>query len=384
MRRRVLIVGVSTRAMAASAAGAGFDVTSIDAFGDLDHAASVRVLSLPRDFGISFTLSAVARAARRIDCDAVTYTSNFENRPHAVRALAAGRALWGNPPSVLRAVRDPRQLADAWRRHRIAAPAVRTDAAARGEWMIKPCASGGGRGVRRWSPGARVPRGCHLQAFVSGIPASVVFVAAHGRAVPIGVSRQIVGDATFGAAGFRYCGNILSPAGDPQFAQEARLLRSACRLADVVAREFGLTGVGGVDFIARDGAAVPIEVNPRWSASMELVERAYGLSVFAAHAGACDRGTLPEFDLIAARARADAVGKAVIFARADLVAGDTSAWLARTDVRDVPRFGEAIRAGQPVCTVLARGRTASDCYDNLVRRAAWVEARTRLWARRAA
>src|SRR5947199_4731047 len=95
---RVLVAGVSTRAAAESAARAGFVVTAIDAFGDLDQHASVRSLSLQRDFGMPFSAQAAARAARTIECDAVAYLSSFENHPKAVSMLAAGRALWGNEP----------------------------------------------------------------------------------------------------------------------------------------------------------------------------------------------------------------------------------------------------------------------------------------------
>ena len=51
----VLIVGVSTRAAAESAARAGFDVIALDAYADLDQHPSVRALSLPRDFGTAFS-----------------------------------------------------------------------------------------------------------------------------------------------------------------------------------------------------------------------------------------------------------------------------------------------------------------------------------------
>src|SRR5436853_251564 len=98
--QRVLISGVSTRAAAESAARAGFVVTAIDAFGDLDQHASVKVLALTN----AFTARAAALAARTVDCDAVVYLSSFENHPDAISALAQGRALWGNPPAVVRRV----------------------------------------------------------------------------------------------------------------------------------------------------------------------------------------------------------------------------------------------------------------------------------------
>ena len=378
--KRVLIAGVSTRAAAESAAHAGLSVTAIDAFGDLDQHASVRSVSLPR----GFTAHAAARAARNVECDAVAYLSSFENHPSAVIALAAGRALWGNAPDVLGRVRNPLLVSDALRRRGITAPEVSVVAlgppeggrrsGSKADWLVKPLASGGGHGVRPWRRGTRLPRGCYLQELVTGTPGSVVFVAAAGRAVPLAVSGQLVGEHAFGAAGYRYCGNILAAAGDAQFACDEALVSAACALAQAVAEDFGLVGVNGIDFIACGGVPYAIEVNPRWCSSMELVERAYGLSVFEAHAAACEVGALPAFDLASARRGAGAAGKAVVFARLDVTVGETRAWLADASVRDVPRPGARISAGRPVCTVFASGRDAAACHAALERRAERVYA----------
>jgi uncharacterized protein len=398
---RVLVVGISTRAAAESAARAGFAVTAIDAFGDLDQHPAVRALSLPRDFGAPVTARSLAHAARTIECDAVVYLSNFENHPGAVNMLAAGRELWGNAPAVLQRVRDPALLARALRRRGCAAATVQEQVApkppidiardtpeileAPDDWLVKPLASGGGHGIRRWRRGQLLPRGHYRQERVEGTSGSVVFVAAGGRAVTLGVSQQLVGEHAFGAAGYRYCGSILGAAGDAQFAHDEGLVHAADTLAGAVAAEFGVVGVNGVDFVARDGVPSAIEVNPRWSASMELVERVYGLSVMGAHAAACVAGALPEFDLVRVRRGVGAAGKAIVFARRDVVAGDTRAWLPgdangeATDIRDIPRPGARIRAGRPVCTVFAGGRDALACRAALVRRADFVYAELATW-----
>ena len=83
----VLICGASTRAVAESAARAGFVVTALDGYADLDQHPSVRALSLPRDFDRRLTPCAAARASRSIECDAVVYLSSFENHPRAVAFL---------------------------------------------------------------------------------------------------------------------------------------------------------------------------------------------------------------------------------------------------------------------------------------------------------
>ena len=367
---RVLIVGVSTRAFAVSAAQAGYRVGAIDAFGDLDQAARLPVTALRRESGSGWSARAAARASRGVRCDAVVYVSSLENHPAAVRLLARGRRLLGNPPAVLERVRDPILVTRAFARAGFRVPAVRlrsprTDDGTR--WLLKPRASGGGHGIQPWRPGEGVAASHYLQERVRGVPGSIVFVADGRRAVPLLITRQIVGEAAFGARRFKYCGNIAAGA-TPQFAAEDLLVERASLLAAFITREFGLIGVNGIDFIARNGVPWPIEINPRYSASMELAERSYGVSVFAAHAAGC-AGKLTPFDLPAARGHARAAGKAVVYARCRVRLGDTRSWLRAGWIADVPRPGGTIDRGAPICTVFAEARSAERCHEALVRRA---------------
>jgi predicted ATP-grasp superfamily ATP-dependent carboligase len=375
--RHVLVAGVSTRAAAESAVRAGFAVTALDAFGDLDQAPGVRALSLPRDFGRPFSAAAAARAARGLGADAVSYVSGFENHPRAVAALASGRRLWGNAPSVVRHVRSPLRLSAALRERGLAAPAVVINTgegrAGGGEWLIKPLASAGGHRIRPWQRGERLPRGYYLQQRLEGTPGSAVFVADGRRASLLAVTRQLVGEATFGAAPFGYCGSMLpaARAGDALF-ERARTLASA------VAEAFELVGVNTIDFIVHGDEPAAIEVNPRWSGSMELIERACGLSVFGAHADACARGVLPAHDI--AVPTSTVFGKAIVFARADVIVRDPAPWLDDPAIRDVPHPGESIGAGRPVCTVFASGHDEAACQQALERRAAAVYETLEEWA----
>ena len=162
-------------------------------------------------------------------------------------------------------------------------------------------------------------------------------------------------------------------------------MREASRLAEAITDEFHVVGVNGIDFIAREGALFVVEVNPRWCASMELVEQAYGVSVFSAHAAACESQALPAFDLAHARRDAGASGKAVVYARRDITVGDTRAWLdTPQQIRDVPRPGEQISRGRPVCTVFARGRDATSVHRALVGRAHCVYEQLEAWDRNSA
>jgi predicted ATP-grasp superfamily ATP-dependent carboligase len=157
------------------------------------------------------------------------------------------------------------------------------------------------------------------------------------------------------------------------------LLDVAAALADVVTQEFGLVGLNGIDFIARNGVPYPIEVNPRYSASMELVERAGVPSIFEVHARAC-QGDLP----VAPAPLAHVHGKAIVFARREAVLGDTRPWLERGWFGDIPHPGERIHRNRPICTVFATGKDVATCYRQLVKRAASVYRASELSKRGAA
>lgn len=366
----VLIAGVAVRALAVSAARAGYRVTAVDAFGDLDLRDVATVIPLRVEHGTEYSPLAAVKAATAVPADLVAYTSNFENYPGAVARLTRHRRLLGNSPTVLTQVRNPFELMRVVRRRGFAAPATRaTPPPARhtpGPWLLKPRRSGGGHGTRIWRRGQPVPRTHYLQEWVAGTPGSIVFAADGRRAVMLGLTRQLVGDARLGAHGYRYCGSLL---GNPGclFRKAEELLETASALATELTAEFGLVGLNGVDFIVRGGVPYPIEINPRHSASMELIERAHGLSMFEAHVRAC-RGILP-----AAPAPAAGVeGKAIVFARHNATMGDTRRWLDHGSFADVPHPGERIRRGHPICTVFAKGTDAESCRRLLLKRAATV------------
>lgn len=370
-RPHLLIAGVTTRALAASAARAGYRVTAVDAFGDLDLRAVAEVITLRPEQGKRYGPLAAAAAGDAVPADLVAYTSNFENYPDAVARLGRGRKLLGNTPEVLTRVRNPIELMRLLRQEGFDTPETRAspvNARARSTaWLLKPRRSGGGHGIRVWQPGAPVTRSGYLQERIAGIPGSIVFAANGQGAVVLGISRQLVGDPRVGAHGFRYCGSLLGPLAAPVLPHQREVLVTASAMAEALSREFGLVGLNGIDFIVRRGVPYPVEVNPRYSASMELVELASGVSLFEVHASAC-HGTLPA----APHPRLRVHGKTIVFARRDMTLGETRGWIGNEWLADVPHPGERIRRGRPICTVFATGTDAMSCRRLLIRRAAAV------------
>ncbi|MFN3477533.1 MAG: ATP-grasp domain-containing protein, partial [Candidatus Methylomirabilales bacterium] len=187
------------------------------------------------------------------------------------------------------------------------------------------------------------------------------FVADGSQCVLLGLSEQLLGDKAFGAQGFRYCGSLLGPL-DRGFEEIIAKLEG---ILQTMTQEFHLVGVNGMDFILREGEIYPIEVNPRYTASMELIERRDGLCIFDLHVEAC-LGKLPfERSNLKLKRSKTFFGKAILFAGRDLFVKGTEGWWQK-GVRDIPFEGDWIGRGKPICTIFAEGRNREECYGALV------------------
>jgi predicted ATP-grasp superfamily ATP-dependent carboligase len=362
----ILVVGLSTRAIAESAVRGGHQIATLDYFGDRDQASLAENLSLMRHFQLPFSAEGLLEASRHLDCQTVVYISNLENHPDVVDGLARGRTLLGNPPPVLRRVRDWRTLRAFCRRSGLPFPTTLLQGEERNAdpavpWLLKPIRSGGGHGIGRWS-GEPLDEAHFLQRFVPGQPASAAFVADGRRCVVLGLTEQLIGRHELGAQGFAWCGNIL-PLSLPA-RHWAAVLQHVESMANQLAQEFELRGLNGMDLVISDDLGIHlIEVNPRYTASMELMECAYGLNMFSLHLEAL-AGRLPDWSL-SNRMGGPWHGKGIVYARQRVTIPDTDTWLA-SNRRDIPFEGDQMDAGQPICTVLAKGADRAGCWRQLV------------------
>lgn len=371
-----MITSFSARALANCAAAAGFrKVTVVDAFGDRDLAESLHSVSTGRDMGLPFDDDAILKACAGIPRDILVYGSGVENRPDLVEKLSGGSFLAGNTPDVLARVRNPLLLQEICRQEGIPFPrtfSLDTNVferqkegpllLERGKWLRKRYASGGGTGVHFYD-GMALVVGEVIQEYLPGRPVSVSFIA-HKKGVEIlGMSEQLVGIAEFGATDFKWCGNIM-PA-PPQPPEEEKLRETAGEYARVLSRRFGLRGLNGIDMIQADKVYV-VEVNARFTASMELLDSFRDGSLFENHLAACSGK-----DIHAGREDNGFAGyraKGVVYARARCKTPETKDWI-RHGWRDVPWPGDLFEEGKPVCTVFSRAPDPDTCKDLLVREA---------------
>jgi uncharacterized protein len=371
---KILIVGISVRAMVESAVNSRCDVLALDAFGDRDLKSLANSYSLHHDFNARFSAEELLKASRQLSYDAVAYTSNLENHPAILRRIAGGRPIIGNSPESIAAVRNWKKLFVSLRHAGFSVPEfiLADDARIADEsrrWLIKPLLSGGGHGITFAQNGQKADGQSMLQEYVEGKSCSASFIADGRECVIIGVAQQLAGIHQFGSKGFRYCGNIL-PLPEMLIPEKRRLILEQIRkLAGFLTRKYGLAGVNGIDFILDGGRVWLTEVNPRYSASMELIERAYELPVFYLHAQAALDRRLSGFSLETACERGGFFGKAILFAERDVIAPDMQGWIDKT-LRDVPASGEILHKGSPVCTILTSGQSYHETLGSLLGRTA--------------
>ena len=274
----LLILGASARAAAQSARRAGLSTLACDLFADRDLVAAGSALRIdPEGYPARFEeLAAAASPGPWI------YTGALENHPELLERIACTRPLWGIHGASLRNVRDPIALADAIGQAGLLAPAVRedpTDLPRDGSWLVKPRRSAGGRSIRPLLETSIPPgRPSIYQERIAGSSLAALFVGKPGGAALLGITRQLVGRK---GEPFAYVGS-LGPWPIPESTRS-----EIHAIGATLVKSFQLRGLFGVDLMVRaDGRPVPVEVNPRYTASVEVLELASGRSLIAEHQSA--------------------------------------------------------------------------------------------------
>lgn len=343
----VLIAAVSGRALAAAARRASYRPLVADFFGDADTVAlAERTAMLPGRLHGGIDGEALAPVLDRLaDGErpvALVLGSGFEGQPHTIEKLAARFPVAGCGGAAVRAVKDPDRLAAACMELGIPHPEFSWTAPPDpNNWVVKTAGGAGGSHIAR-ANGKAQPAGRYFQRFVAGANVSALFVGAGAGTRIVGFSRQWVSPAP--GAPYRYGGAV-------------RLRRFPRAMAEKIhgwlralSESFDLRGLCSADFIrSRDGYRL-IEINPRPGATLDIFDDA-GAPLLKAHldAAAGRPFSVPRFE--------DTMAAMIAYAPAAIASFPVLRWPAWTADHQSP--GTRLAAGDPVCTIFARGRSAA-------------------------
>jgi uncharacterized protein len=304
----LVVVGESCRALARSCRLAGWDVAAIDRYGDRDllavcHTVGAWPAASPRS---ATAPGPLWHALGALPAGPILPAGGMEQPRRAPPQVPPGFTYCGPQAEQLEQLRDVRQ----WRRWAKQAglqfPTSQlrpADTAARphdwpGGWLIKRSDSGGGLAVRTavelaGTTTAHDPTGSessmlseappqhYLQQRLPGPTIGVVLASSESGSRLLGASLAVESHQWPGPRRFIYRGSH----GPIQLAPQ--LLERLRRLAERIAEQTGIRGLWNVDLArGRRGQWYLLEINPRWSASMEMIELAGGGSLAALHLAA--------------------------------------------------------------------------------------------------
>ena len=357
--QEVLIAALSGRALAAAARRAGYALRVLDLFRDLDTrrlAVSSRQIAgdVVRGFDAEDLLAAARAEGTTLPLVA---GAGFEDRPELLARLSRVRRLLGNPPETVARLKDPRAFAALAESIGVAHPAIRLSpppepfgwlakrVGGSGGWHIRPAAKAGGR-----KPGT------YFQRRVKGRSISAQFLA-DGRAMRLlGFSTQWPA----GRGGSFLFGGALRAA---EIEADA-----AARIDEVLVelvRATGLIGLNSADFLLDGRTLTLLEVNPRPGATLDIFDGGTQPGLFTLHVAACD-GRLPS----TWQPSGGAAACQILYAPRALEIPAGIRWPRWSADRPAP--GTAIGRGEPVCTLLARGRDPDRLRARLNERASAV------------
>lgn len=389
-QRRILIIGGSTRAAADSVRRAGWRPVCADLFADQDlrkTAEVIRVRNYPRS---------LPDDVRQVQADGWLYTGALENHPEIIEQMIAENQqcgpLIGTTPEALKLVRDPFWWTGVLS---IAAPpvlAVKSQSSPPrpdGSWIQKPLASAGGRIIRTWDQtcaSSPMEEPHYFQRRVRGAGVSCLFRLDQGNLSWLGATSEIDSPTlSRPPTPFSYCGSLGPIAGRRDVKVEEVESRSDLFLTDwrreraiqiaqaIVHRAPGLQGLIGFDFRLCDDELWLMEINPRYTASVEVLELATGQSLLnlASDAkGSLDRDWSPRL-----------VAKQILYATETFRSADLSEHWHGTDpwqvpfLADIPVPNTLIERGWPICTVLASGPDVATATATLEQRIAQARAK---------
>lgn len=357
----ILIAASSGRALAAAARLAGFRPLAADCFDDLDTRGLCAGNGLVEGgLETGFTEENLipvldTLAAGETVCGFV-YGAGFEDRPELLDVVARRFPLFGNPPDVVREVKDPVRLAALCAVLDIPHPRISMDPPSDPQnWLVKSIGGAGGRHV---APAADNEAGenIYFQRIAAGVPVSILLLADGAKTHVAGLSRQWAAPAP--GEPFRFGGSLrparLSPGVDAKLRRAAEAVTATC----------GLRGLNSVDFLVDGEAYTLIEINPRPGATLDIFEDRSG-ALFRAHIEAC-LGRLPSRPL----AFEGAAAAAVAYARRDIPAMPEFDWPDWT--ADRQKAHSQVRAHEPLCTIKARAGEPARARAILDERAHWL------------
>lgn len=396
--QNLLIVGVDTVFVAFSAKKAGYNVYVADYFGDMnlqqvchDFMAVIEQQEgkscgrMMWNFKPEAFLEIAKILSKRHDMDAILISSGLDDYFGILYELNSLAPIIGNNPNTFKKVREKPKFFDELEALGISYPEteITNDVYKARECaskigfpvVLKPTKGFGGANIRLVKNQEELEKvfplisqtdeNVIIQKFVKGIHASISILAGENIFRVLSINEQLLGlPSVFQHESFGYCGNIVPlKVGDAIF-------KKCEAIAEKIASHFNLMGSNGIDIVISKGE-VPyvIEVNPRFQGTLGCVEKVLGLNLVESHINACLYGELPTL-----RSTAKFCTRLILYAPRRVFAPNLATF---KEAWDIPLQNSIIEEGEPLCSILAEGKSRSSSFRKAERLAKLIYGKLR-------
>ncbi len=197
-----------------------------------------------------------------------------------------------------------------------------------------------------------------VQEYLEGIPVSCTTISNGKECVIISINRQIIGEKFVNSPKeFMYCGNIV-PAN--LFNKDNILISE---ISKTLANELNLRGINGFDFVLKDHYPYLMEINPRIPGSIRVSESSLNLNLLDLHVKSFNKSKWKyvKKTINVAKSKTFAT-KLIMFAPNDLEKNQLMKINSLENVHDKSEQDVKILKGDPICTVLYKGKNFSESY----------------------
>lgn len=328
--------------LAQAAKKSGYQPLVIDMCGDYDLRVFAEAAQQITSLESAHLLPTINYFLERYPVTAVVYGTGFERSITSLRNMGVRLTLFGNPPEVFERTQDRPAFFALLNSLQITYPEVSFSLPNQStSWLTKPYCGYGGIGIKRLQAGDRKNNSSlasvYWQRYQQGEPHSVLFLADGKRSRIIGFNRQWTVRLSEKDE-FIFSGIINSTALSNDHKQQVSAWVA------MLAQNLELRGLNSLDFIQNGLNCYALEINPRPPAGLQL----YDADLFADHINAC-QGQLPDCDFI----QEGYAAYQILYAQQTTLVSKVMDWPDGT--QDIPYPNTLIGAGQPICSMIARG-----------------------------
>ncbi len=389
--KTIAIVGFSARAASQIAKKAGFDVVAVDVCADRDLICDCRSHFHLDDSEWPDALNALYPSAPLL------LTGGMEHRTHLLERCRAASNRCGPTAHQLDCMRS----LDNWAKWanscdigwpitcRTWQEVIRYEKPLRQlNWLMKPFKSAGGIGTTELfstnvfaDDFTKEQSVFYFQKRLPGETIGVTFLSSEFGSTLVGATAAWIPDSKLPGMNYVYPGSY-----GPVSLSDKQLAKLQL-FARTTGNESGLLGLWQADFLLYEGELTLLEINPRWSASMDILEVCLNAGLVEMHHACINMKMSPAIfckysnDCIheAKSAVTLMLGKLVVYANDPLIVTQSQSdewWSKRwgcdlvsllkgSQFADIPSAGTKIAKGHPILTVLTSGCSSESILSEL-------------------